>query len=41
GGILSMGTFLAGVPELGMLFTVFTAIGLTILVTSLVMQARR
>ena len=33
-GIFAMGTFLAGLPEMGMMFTVFTAIGITILVVS-------
>lgn len=41
GAILSIGSFLGGVANLGMLMTVFTAIGLTILVVSIVMQARR
>jgi len=40
GGILSMGSFLAGVAELGMLFTVFAAIGLTGIVVEVVMQRR-
>jgi hypothetical protein len=41
GAILSMGSFMAGVQNLGMLMTVFTAIGLTILVVSIAMQAKR
>ena len=40
GGILALGTFLAGVAELGMLFTVFAAIGLTAIVIEVVMQRR-
>ena len=40
GGIFTMGTMLAGLPELGMMFTIFTAIGIAILVTSVVFQKK-
>lgn len=39
-GIFAMGTFLAGLPELSMMFTIFTAIGITIVVASIVFQKR-
>ena len=40
GGIFSMGTMLAGLPELAMMFTIFTAIGVTIIVAGIVFQKR-
>ena len=40
GGIFAMGTMLAGLPEMGMMFTIFAAIGITIIVASIVFQKR-
>jgi len=40
GGILSLGTFFAGVETLGIMFTIFAAIGIAVLVISLIMQTR-
>lgn len=40
GGIFAMSTFFAGLPEMGMMFTIFTAIGITILVASIVFQRK-
>lgn len=39
-GILAMSTMLAGLPELAMMFTIFTAIGITIVVASIIFQKR-
>ena len=39
-GIFAMGTMLSGLTELSMMFTVFTAIGITIVVASIVFQKR-
>ena len=39
-GIASMGLLLAGVPELGMMFTIFTAIGFTIVVIGVIFQKK-
>jgi len=40
GTILGMGTLFAGIETLGVLFTIFSAIGLTILVISLILERR-
>lgn len=40
GGIFAMGTMLAGLPEMAMMFTIFTAIGVTIIVAGIVFQKR-
>jgi len=40
GGILGMGSLLAGVEDLGIMFTIFAAIGLTILIISLILERR-
>jgi len=39
-GIFSFGTFLARLPELSIMFTIFTAIGLTAAVASIIFQKR-
>jgi hypothetical protein len=40
GAILGMGTLTAGMESLGILFTIFAAIGLTILIVSLILERR-
>ena len=40
GGIFSMSTWLSGLPEMGMMFTIFTAMGITILVASIIFQRK-
>jgi len=39
-GILAVGTMLSGLPELSMMFTIFTAIGITAVVAGIVFQKR-
>jgi hypothetical protein len=40
GGIFAMGSFAAGLPELSMMFTIFVAMGITIIVASIIFQKR-
>jgi len=39
-GILTLGSFMGGLTELSMMFTIFTAIGFTIVVTSIIFQKK-
>jgi len=41
GAILSLGSIFIGISSFGGLFTIFTAIGITILVISLILQRRQ
>jgi hypothetical protein len=40
GAILGAGTFTIGMESLGVMFTIFSAIGLTILIVSLILERR-
>jgi len=40
GGILAMGTMFSGLTDLSMMFTIFAAIGITIIVISFIFQRR-